>query len=90
MGVPALTLNVTSPVNHGTYSNPVHVAASASGVNSISQIQVWVNSKEVYHVSGSSLTANLTLEVGNNERFVVQAIDSKGMVAKVVESVTVK
>jgi len=90
MGVPALTLNVTSPVNHGTYSNPVHVAASASGVNPISQIQVWLNSKEVYHVSGLSLTANLTLAVGNNERFVVQAIDSKGMVAKVVESITVK
>jgi hypothetical protein len=43
-----------------------------------------------YHVSGSSLSANLTLALGNNERFVVQAIDSKGMVTKVVETVTVK
>lgn len=90
MGVPALTLNVTSPVNHGTYSNPVHFAASASGMNAISQIQVWVNFKEIFHVSGGSLSTNLTLPVGNNDRVVVQAIDSKGMTAKVVESVTVK
>lgn len=90
IGTPALTLNVTSPVNHGTYSNPVPVAATASGSNPVSQIQVWVNSKEVFHVSGGSLNANITLPVGTNERFVVQAVDSKGTVAKVVESITVK
>lgn len=88
--VPVLTLNVTSPKNNSTDLNPVHVAATASGVNPISQMQVWVNSKEVYHVSGGSLNANITLPVGNNERFVVQAVDSKGTVAKVVDSITVK
>ncbi len=90
MAVPVLTLNVTSPKNNSTDANPVHVAATASGVNPISQIQVWVNSKEVYHVSGATLNANITLPVGNNERFVVQAVDSKGKVAKVVDSITVK
>jgi hypothetical protein len=90
LAVPVLTLNVTSPANHSTHNNPVHVAATASGVNSISQTQVWVNSKEVYHVSGGTLNANITLPVGNNERFVVQAVDSKGKIAKVVDSITVK
>jgi hypothetical protein len=89
MAVPVLTLNVTTPANHATVSNPVHVAATASGVNPISQMQVWLNSKEVYHVSGGTLNANTTLPVGNNERFVVQAVDSKGVIAKVVDSITV-
>jgi hypothetical protein len=59
-------------------------------VNPISQIQVWVNSKEVYHVNSGTLNAYITLPVGNNERFVVQAVDSKGTIAKVVDSITVK
>lgn len=90
MAVPVLTLNVTSPVNQSTDTNPVHVAATASGVNPISQLQVWVNYKEVYHVSGGTLNAYINLPVGNNERFVVQAVDSKGVIAKVVDSITVK
>jgi hypothetical protein len=89
MGVPVLTLNVTSPANQSTHTNPVHVAASASGVNPISQIQVWVNSKEVYHVSGGTLNAYINLPAGSSERFVVQAVDSKGVIAKVVDSITV-
>jgi hypothetical protein len=89
LGIPALTLNVTSPANKSTNSNPVHVAATASGSNPISQMQVWVNSKEVFHVSGGTLSANITLPVGTNERFVVQAVDSKGVIAKVVETITV-
>jgi hypothetical protein len=90
MGIPALTLNVTAPVNGSTHSNPVHVAASASGLNPISQIQVWVNSKEIYHVSGGSVSAYIKLPVGSNERMVIQALDSKGVIAKVVDKVTVK
>ena len=89
MAAPILTLNVTSPANHVKVSNPVHVVANASGVNPISQMQVWANFKEVYHVSGGSLNTYLNLPAGSNERFVVQAIDSKGVIAKVVESITV-
>jgi hypothetical protein len=89
LAVPALTLNVTSPANKSTNTNPVHVAASGSGVNPISQMQVWVNSKEVFHVAGASLNTNVNLPVGTNERFVVQAVDSKGVTAKVVETITV-
>lgn len=86
----ALAVKVTSPTNNSTDSNPVHIAATASGPNPISQIQVWVNYKEIFHVSGASMNANVTLPVGNNERFVVQALDSTGATAKVVETITVK
>lgn len=89
IAVPVLTLNVTTPPNNASVSNPVHVAANASGVNSISQIQVWVNYKEVYHANGATLNANLTLPSGKNERFVVQAVDSKGIIAKIANSLSV-
>lgn len=89
-GTASLSVHVTSPTNNSTDTNPVHIVASASGPNPISQMQVWVNYKEVFHVSGGSLNANVTLPIGNNERFVVQAVDAKGAVAKVVETITVK
>jgi len=41
----ALSIKVTSPTNNSTDTNPVHIAATASGPNPISQIQVWVNFK---------------------------------------------
>ena len=86
----SLTLKVTSPLNDSTVTNPVHIAATALGPNPISQIQVWVTYKEVFQVSGGTLNANVTLPVGSDERFVVQAVDSKGNIAKVVYSITVK
>ena len=49
-----------------------------------------MNFKEVFHVNGGTLNANVTLPVGSDERFVVQAEDSKGNIAKVVYSITVK
>jgi hypothetical protein len=90
LGAPVLTLNVTAPVNGSTHTNPVHIVASASGVNPVSQIQVWVNSKEIYHVNSGSLNAYVKLPVGSSERLAVQAVDSKGTVAKVAERITVK
>jgi uncharacterized membrane protein len=93
LGTPAstssLTVKVTSPANNSTNTNPVHIVASASGPNPVSQIQVWVNYKEVYFVNGASLNANVTLPVGKNERFVVQAVDSTGAVAKIIDTITV-
>jgi hypothetical protein len=88
VAVPALTLNVTSPTNHSSQSNPVHLAATASGNNPIWQIQVWVNFKEVFHVNGGNLNANIAMPVGTNERLVIQAVDSRGVAAKVVETIT--
>jgi hypothetical protein len=84
-----LTLKVTSPMNNSTVTNPVPIAATASGPNPISEIEVWANYKEVFHVSGGTLNANVTLPVGSDERFVIQAVDSKGTSTKVVDSITV-
>lgn len=84
-----LAVTVSAPTNGQTVNNPVAVKASASGPNPISQMQVWVNYKEVYSVSGATINTSLTLPVGSNERFVVQAVDSTGAVAKVVESINV-
>jgi hypothetical protein len=89
LAVPALTLTVTRPANHGTYSNPVRVSAAALGNNSIAQIQVWVNSKQVFHVKGNTLNATVSLPIGVNKRFVIQAVDSKGVTTKVVDMISV-
>jgi hypothetical protein len=86
----SLTLKVTSPLNDSTVTNPVPIAATATGPNPIAQIQVWVNYKEVFKVSGGTLNANVTLPVGSDERFVIQAVDSKANIAKVIYSITVK
>jgi uncharacterized membrane protein len=89
LAVPALTLNVVSPANHASLINPVHLVATASGNNPISQIQVWVNFKKVFHSKGATLNAVVNLPVGTNERFAIHAIDSKGLRAKVVDTITV-
>lgn len=89
VAVPVLTLNVTSPANHSTDTNPVHVAANASGVNPISQIQVWANGSEVYHVNGGTLNANLNLPTGSNEKLKILAVDTKGVRAAVTQIITV-
>lgn len=89
LAVPALTVNVTSPKNNSSFPNPVRISATAMGNNPISQIQVWVNSKQVFHVTGSTLNTTRSLPVGTNERLVIQAVDSKGISTKVVETISV-
>ena len=73
-----------------TNATSMFFSAFISGVHSVSQMQIWVNGHEVFHVAGGSINANVTLPKGTNERFVVQAIDSTKTVAKVVETITVK
>jgi hypothetical protein len=90
LGVPELTLTVSSPTTNSSSTDTVRVVASASGINPIAQIQVWLNYKEIALTRNGSLNANLTLPTGSNQRFVVQAVDSKGTIAKVVRTITVK
>jgi hypothetical protein len=90
LAVPALTLQISSPATTSFVTGPAHVIASASGNNAISQIQVWVNGKEIYSVRGATLNANIKLPTGTNERFVVQAVDTKGVIAKMVKTITVQ
>jgi uncharacterized membrane protein len=90
LAVPALTLEVSNPLNTSFVTGPAHVVATASGNNPISQIQVWVNGKEIYYVPGATLNASIKLPTGTDERFVVQAVDSKGVIAKTVKTITVR
>jgi len=71
-------------------STPVQFLASASGINPLQEIQLWVNSKKVSFAKGATLNRKVALPAGANERVVVQAIDSKGTKAKVVLVLTVQ
>jgi hypothetical protein len=86
LGVPELTLQVSRSTLLGT---AVHLTAAASGINPVSQIQIWLNGKEIYHVAGQTLDTSLNLPAGSTDRLVVQAIDSKGVAAKVVNTIAV-
>jgi hypothetical protein len=90
LAVPALSLKVMSPGNRSTHSNPVPVSATALGNNPIAQMEVWVNFRKVFQVKGNTLDTKVVLPVGTNERFVIQAVDSKGITTKVVQTISVQ
>jgi uncharacterized membrane protein len=90
VAVPQMTLNVIAPPPHTSVANPVHLVASAMGLNPIWKIQVWTNFKQEFHVNGGHLDASLDLPLGTNQRLVIQAIDSKGVRAKVVTTITIQ
>lgn len=86
LAVPALTLQVSRAMQS---SSVLHVTAAASGINPVAQMQVWLNGTEVYHVAGQTLYANITLPAGSSDKLVVQAVDSKGVTAKMTNTITV-
>jgi uncharacterized membrane protein len=84
LAVPALTLQVARAMQS---LSVLHVTAAASGINPVAQMQVWLNGNEVYHVAGQTVSANITLPASSNDRLVVQAVDSKGKIVKVVNTI---
>ena len=89
VGVPAMRLTVIGPVDHSSQRNPVRITATASGSNPISQIQVWLNRKQVFRIKEATLNRSVNLPLGSNQRLVIQAVDSHGSTAKLVENVTI-
>jgi uncharacterized membrane protein len=87
--VPALTLQVSRATQISQLATVVHVTAAAVGMNPMAKMQVWLNGKEIYQVAGQTLSTNVTLSAGSSDRLVVQAIDSKGIIAKVVNTIAV-
>lgn len=91
------TVNISSPEDGSvitghpaTVSNPVRVIASASGSASVSHMEVWVNGSKKFQVSGSSVNTSLTLPQQMNDRLVVEAVNSSGVVVgKTTEIVNV-
>ena len=90
VGVPQLTLHVSGVANRSTITGPLHLLAVASGLNPVKEIKVWANLREVHHVKGPVLSERVMLPAGVNERVVVQAIDSKGVTAKIVFTLTIR
>lgn len=89
LAAPALTLQVSRAMQTSSLGSVVHVTAAASGINPVAQMQVWLNGKEIYHVAGQTLNANLSLPAGSSDKLVVQAIDAKGVTAKVANTIAV-
>jgi uncharacterized membrane protein len=89
LAVPELTLQVSRVTQTSQLGTVVHVTAAASGINPVAKTQVWLNGKEIYQVAGQTLSTNVTLPAGSSDRLVVQAIDSKGVIAKVVNTIAV-
>ena len=89
LAAPALTLQVSRATQTSLLGTAVHVTAAASGIHPVAQIQVWLNGKEIYHIAGQTLNTSLTLPAGSSDRLVVQAIDSTGVTAKVVNTIAV-
>jgi hypothetical protein len=88
MAIPVLTLTVGRP-DLSPQRNPVRILATASGVNPIAQIQVWVNSKRVFDVKESTLNRAVNLPVGTNQRLVIKAVDSKHVTTTIARTITV-
>jgi hypothetical protein len=88
LAAPALTLQVSRSMQ-SSLGSVVHVTAAASGINPVTQMQVWLNGKEIYHVAGQTLVTNVSLPAGLSDKLLVQAIDSKGTTAKVANTIAV-
>lgn len=87
LAAPALTIQVSRSVQTSSIGDSVHLTAAATGINAVSQMQVWLNGREIYHVAGQMLNTSLTLPAGSSDKLMVQAIDSKG--AKVANTIVV-
>jgi hypothetical protein len=87
LAAPELTLQVSRSTQTSSLGTVVHLTAAASGINTVSQMQVWLNGNEVYHVAGQTLNTSLNLPAGSTDKLVVQAIDSKGVTAKVANTI---
>ncbi len=85
LAVPALTVQASQT---RVDADSVHVNAAATGNNPISQMQVWVNGKEVYHVPGATMSTTVKMSSGTSQKLVVQAVDNKGLTAKVPNTVS--
>jgi hypothetical protein len=82
------TVNVSSPANNATVTSPFTVAASATGPNPITAMQVYLDNTLDFSVSAASLKTSLSAGAGSH-LLVVQAWDTTGAVYKQSLTVTV-
>jgi PKD repeat protein len=80
---------ITTPVDGGTYSSPVHVVANAVSGNPIGAMKVYVDDVEKYHINDSKLDTWIKMKVGTRH-LVVQAWETSGTLIKKSIYITVK
>jgi hypothetical protein len=79
---------IASPANGATVASPVHVVATASSANSITSMQIYVDSVSVFVASSNKIDTLVNMAAGKHT-VVVQAWDSKGTVFKSQIAITV-
>lgn len=81
------TVTISSPSSGSTVSGSIHVVASATASSTVSPIQIYLDGKKVYQVSGSKLDTYISAGSGSH-RVTVQAY-ANGSSFKSSVSVTV-
>ena len=81
------SVTICAPLNNTSVPSPVHVSASTTDSNKVTQLQIFIDGVAVYTVSASTLEADIPLKPGTH-RLTVQAKDSAGLLFKQSIAVT--
>jgi hypothetical protein len=80
-------VSISSPANNTTVSRTTTVTGKATGSETISLTQIYLDGVKSYEISGSSVTKSVSMTAGTH-RITVQAIDNNGGIAKSSVNVT--
>src|SRR5581483_5485500 len=83
------TVSITTPFDNATVSSPVRVKASTNNRSTVYSMQLYVDDKLQYQVSGSSVDTSLTMSNGQHH-IVAQSWDTAGGIHKRSIYVTVQ
>ncbi len=81
-------VNVSSPANNSTVTNPAHFVASANSNSPVTAMAIYVDNNLVTKVGGASINTNVSMS-GGRHNVVVQAWDATGAVQKTALAVNV-
>ena len=74
----SFAVNICSPGQNATVDSPVHVAAAAKSTARITTMQIYVDSKLVFHAPNASLIETDVPLASGSHFMVVKAWDSTG------------
>src|SRR6185312_17424726 len=75
MGVP---ITISSPKPNSTVSSPVTITASAPSGSTVKTMQIYIDDKMLYQVSGNSVSHSFTLPAGQH-KIVAKGWDANGV-----------
>jgi phosphatidylinositol-3-phosphatase len=82
-------VQILAPTTSTVTGSPVHLAASATAVNPIVSMRIYVDSVSKLSVSGGSISGNIAMSTGSHN-ITFSAWDSKGTVYKSSKTITVQ